>query len=118
LLVGEGQFEQAQVLDVALVVGHDAFLEPLPEAGVEKGVLEVFAPQSAVADAGLGQGPVEIQHADEAGPDAAPIGHRKDWAAMGGQAGQNVMGVLPDGLGYNHRGIRVEFAEHRHAHFL
>jgi hypothetical protein len=37
---------------------------------------------------------------------------------MGGQAGQDVVAVLPDGLGHNQRGVRVEVAEHPHAHFL
>ena len=37
---------------------------------------------------------------------------------MGGQARQNVVGVLPDGLRHNHRGVRVEVAEHLDAHLL
>ena len=37
---------------------------------------------------------------------------------MGGQAGQDVMAVLPDAFRHNHRGVRVELAEHRDAHLL
>ena len=37
---------------------------------------------------------------------------------MGGQAGQHVMAVLPDALGHDQRGVRVEFAEDLHAHLL
>ena len=103
---------------MALVVGDHAFLEPLAEAVPEEVVLEVLAPQRAVADAGLGQGAVQIQHADQAGPGAAPVGDGEDRAAMGGQAGQDVMAVLPDALGHDQRGIRVELAEHLHAHLL
>ncbi len=38
--------------------------------------------------------------------------------AMGGQAGQYVMAVLPDALGDNQRGAGVQLAEHLDAHFL
>jgi len=37
---------------------------------------------------------------------------------MGGQAGQNVMAILPDALRDNQRGDRVEPAEHLDAHLL
>ena len=37
---------------------------------------------------------------------------------MGGEAGQHVVAVLPDGLGHDQRGRRIEFAEDLHAHLL
>ncbi len=103
---------------MALVVGEAAGLEPLAEALSKEGVREILAPEGAVGDAGLGQGAVEIQHADQAGPGAAPIGDGEDGAAMGVKPGQDVMAVLPDGFGHDQRGAGIEFAEDFHAHLL
>ena len=83
LFVGDGQFEETQVFDVALVVGDNAFGEPLPQASFEIGVGKIFAPQRAVADAGFGERAVEIQHADQPGPGAAPIGERQNRSFVG-----------------------------------
>ena len=61
------------VLDLAAVVSHGA--DPS-----EKIVGEILAPERAVGDARLGQRAVEIEHADQAGPGAAPVGDGQDRA--------------------------------------
>ena len=118
LLVRQRQFEQAQILDVALVVSDHALGEPLAEAVSEESIGKVLAPERAVADAGLGERPVQVQHADQAGPGAAPVGHGQDGAAMGPEARQDVMAVLPHRFGHDHGGVRVHAAKDLDAHLL
>ena len=112
------QFDRGQVADVALVVGHAAGAEPLAKALLEEGVGEILAPQGAVGDAGFGHRAVEIQHSDQTGPGAAPIGNGQDRPAVGVKAVEQMMAVLPDGFRDDERGGGIELAEDFHAHFL
>ena len=61
---------------------HLAGLEPRAQALEEEGVGEILAPKRAVGHARLGQRAVEVEHADEAGPGAAPVRHGEDRSAM------------------------------------
>ena len=74
---------------------------------------EVLAPDRAVGDARLGQRGVQVEQPDEPGPLAAPVGDGQDRAAMGAQAGQHVVAVLPDGLGHDDRRVRVDARRRR-----
>ena len=100
-------------------VMRDATLgQPLIELGFERRVGEGLAPQGGVGDAGLGQRAVEVQHADETGPLAGPVGDGQDRRAMADQAGKNVVGVLPDRLGHDDRRARVDLGEDLEAFLL
>src|SRR5439155_14670845 len=88
------------------------------EAGFEKFIGEIFAPERAVLDARLGHRTVEIEHADKAGPGSTPVRHSQNWSAMGQQSTKNVMTILPDAFGDDEWGIRIEFAKNFHAHLL
>ena len=110
-LVLGGEFQMGEIADVGLIVGNAVGFEPLAEAVLEEGIGEGLAPERGVGDAGLGERGVEIQKADKAGPLAAPIRHGEDGAAVGGQSGQNMMRILPHGLGDDERCIRRDAAE-------
>ena len=101
-----------------MVVRDRACGEPFAQSGAKFRVLERLAPERAVADAGLCHRAVQIQHADEARPGAAPVGDREDGAAVSEQPGQDVMAVLPDAFSDDERGVRIEGPEDFHAHFL
>ena len=60
------------------------------------------------AHAGLGQARGEVEQADQPGELAAPVGDDEDRAAVGAQAGQDVVAVLPDGLDDDERRVRRE----------
>ena len=89
--------------------------EPAPQAVVEEAIVEIVAPERAVLHAGLGQRAVQVQHADQSGPLAAPVGDRQDRPPMGEQPGQDVMAVLPDGLDHDQRRIGGNLPEDFHA---
>ena len=82
-----GHLDLLERLHVRGVVLHLARLEPRAQALEEKRVGEILAPERAVGHARLGQRAVEVEHADEAGPRAAPVGDGEDRPAMRGQAG-------------------------------
>jgi len=115
---GARNLDPAQLGHVARGVGAAAGGQPLLQPAEEVVIGEVFAPQRGVGDTGFGQRAVEIEHAHEPGPGARPVGHRKDRAAVGHQAREDVVGVLPDRLGHNQRRVGVEIGEDRHAFFL
>src|SRR5207253_1024855 len=79
---------------------------------------EIDAPESVVLHAGLGQRAVQVQHADQSGPLAAPVGDRQNRAAMRVQAMEQMMAVLPHGLHHDERRIARDLAEHFHPVFL
>ncbi len=105
-------------LDVGNLVLGDAGLEPLGEFAEEVGVVEVVAPEGGVFHAGLGEAAVEVEHADETGPSAGPIGDGEDRPAVRDEAVKNVVGILPDGLGDDDRRVGVDGREDLHAFFL
>src|SRR5690606_40517397 len=84
----------------------------------EKIVGEIRTPQGTVSNPRLGKRPVEVEHAHQAGPLAAPIGYRKDRSTMGSQPGQYVMGVLPYTLRNNQRCIGRYTFEYLNTHAL
>ena len=96
-------------------VRHAAGLEPLLEAGAELLGREILAPERRVLLAGLGQRAVEVEHADEARPLPGPVGAGEDRPLVRQQAGQHVVRVLPDRLGDDQRGLRVDSGEDLHA---
>ena len=100
------------------VVGDVPDLQPLVQLLLEEIVREGLAPQRRVGDARLGQRAVEVQHADEPRPLARPVGDSQDRRAMADQAGQHVVGVLPDGLGDDDRRLRVDLREDLQAFLL
>ena len=85
------------------VVLDAALGEPGPRALQEEVVRERLAPQRAVWLVRLGEAAVQVEHADEAGPLAAPVGDGQDRALVVDQAGQHVVRVLPDCLGHDDR---------------
>ena len=48
---------------------------------------------------------IEVQHADQAGPFAAPVGDGEDGSAMGVEAVQDMMAILPDRLDHHQRRV-------------
>ena len=105
-------------LDVRGVVLDLAGLEPERRPLRKNVVGEVLAPERAVVHARLGERAVEVEHADEAGPGAAPVGDGEDGAAVGGEAGEDMMAVLPDRLGDDERRVGGDVAEDFHAVLL
>jgi hypothetical protein len=95
-----------------------AGFEPLGEIAFEEVVLEIFGPDGGVLDAGLGERAVEVEHADEAGPLAGPVGDGEDGGAVGGEAVEDVVGVLPDGFGDDEGNLGIDFSEDFHPLFL
>src|SRR6266568_3925198 len=93
LLVGSREFDQVQILHVALIMTEVAAAEPLAQAPLEIGIGEALAPNCAVMNTRFGQRPVEIQQAHQAWPRPAPIGDGEDWAAVSAQTGKDVMAV-------------------------
>ena len=81
-------------------------------------IAEILRPDGGVLDAGLGQRTIQIQHADQAGPGAAPVGDSQDGALVGDQAMQNVMRILPDALRDNQRGLGINPRKNAHAFLL
>ena len=64
------------------VVDDAAAGEPFAQAAFEEVVGKVQAPQGAVFNAGFGEGAVEVEHADEAGPLPRPVGKGEDGTAV------------------------------------
>ena len=62
--------------------------------------------------------PLILRHADESGPLAGPVGDGEDGAAMGGEAGEDVVGELPNRFGHDEGGVGVDFFEDLHAVLL
>ena len=91
---------------------------PLAEAVEEEGIVEVLGPDGAELDARLAQTAVEVEHSDQAGPLATPVGDGEDGPAMAEQAGEDVMAILPDGLDDDERGGGVDGGEDIHSHAL
>ena len=98
-------FDAVERLDVAEVVLDRLAVEPAAQAVQEELVGEVLAPEGGVADAGLRQRAVQVEHADQARPLAAPVGDGQDRPLVGIEPVQDVMAVLPDGLGHDQRRV-------------
>ncbi len=92
--------------------------QPRAEALKEGLVAEVVAPEGTVLHACLGQGAVEIEHADEPRPGAAPVGDGQDRALVGEQTLQEMVAILPDRLGNDDWRILRDIAEDLHAVLL
>ncbi len=113
-----GQAGGIEVAHVAGVVIDLALANPLADAAPEELVGEVFAPDGAVFDAGLGQRAVEVEHAHQAGPLPAPVGDGEDRATMVAQTGQHMMAVLPHRFGDDQTSVGINVLEDLHAHAL
>ncbi|MFM1942848.1 MAG: hypothetical protein RI897_1830 [Verrucomicrobiota bacterium] len=113
-----GELDFIERSDVIGGVLAGAFIEPLLEVGGELGVGEVFAPESGEWDAGFGEAAVEVEHTDEAGPSAGPVSDCEDGSLVGGEAVEDVMGVLPDRFGDDEGGFGVDIAEDFETFFL
>ena len=100
------------------VVRDATRLEPLPQFCAEKVVREIFAPQRRVAHTGLRERTVEVQHADEPRPLAAPIRDSQNRPAMRREPGEDVMRILPHRLGDDERRIGIHVAENFEAELL
>src|ERR1022692_4360572 len=118
LLIGRRKFRKRQIFYVTLVVGNDAFSQPLPQTALEQAVGKFFAPQGTIFDAGLGQRTIKIEHANQPRPGAAPVGEGQNWATMREQARQYVMAVLPHPFRHNQWCIWIKLPEDSHPHFL
>ena len=105
---GFGNFEIAEAVDVA--GRHDGAggrSSQRRSPSRKNVVLKSATPEGAVLHAGFGQRAVEVQHADESRPLAAPVGDGQDGASMGEESGEHVMAVLPDGFDDDQRSIRA-----------
>src|SRR5437899_910443 len=80
--IGGRKLHSVEIFDVALIVSNASRLKPFTQAGRKIRVGEVLAPKSAVPNARFGHGTIEVQHADEPWPCAAPIGDRQDGATV------------------------------------
>ncbi len=109
-----GQLEVGERLRVAGVVHHRLAVQPLAQARQEAFVLERLRPQRGVRHTGFGEGAVQIEHAHQAGPLAAPVGDGENGALVGKQAAENVVGVLPHSLHHNQRSRRRNVLEDLH----
>ena len=98
--------------DVGEVVPDLPPLHPLLQSLEEEVVREVLAPERAERDAGLCQTGVQVQHPDQSGPGAAPVGDGEDGALVREQSGEHMMAVLPDRLGDDHRCVGRNGPEH------
>ena len=72
------QLEVAAPAHVMILMTKQPTLQPAPKTVVEEVIFEVGAPESAVLHARLGKGPIQVEHTDESGPLAAPVGDRED----------------------------------------
>ena len=114
-----GNLELRQRLHVAGVVHQMVRRSSQRFSPLQKEIVgEIFAPQRVVVHAGLGQRSVEIEHADQAGPFAAPVGDGQDRALMRIQPVQHMMTVLPDGLHHHQRRGARDIAKNLHAVLL
>src|SRR6059058_856497 len=82
VLVFRRQFQKSQIADMALVVCDQAIRQPLLEPVAKKGIAEILAPQRAIANARFGHRSIEIEHAYQSRPRAAPIRYRENWSTV------------------------------------
>jgi len=118
LFVCQWQLEHREVPDVALVVGNNPLAQPLAKAVSEEAIGEILAPKGAIAHSHFSERAVEIQHPDQPGPSATPVGDCKNRSLVSEEAGEQMLAILPDGFCDDQRGLRIELAKHREAHFL
>jgi hypothetical protein len=85
------------------------FGEPRARLCLEEIIGEILAPDGGVFDAGLGERAVEIEHADQAGPGAGPIGDGEDGAAVADQAGNTWWLSIARRFGDDERGARDRY---------
>ena len=104
--------------DVPRLVRAFAGLEPVMQVGAEVFVGEILAPEGRVFHARFRERAVEIEHADEAGPGARPIGNRENRPAVRDQSAEHVVRILPDRLGYDDGRFGVNVGEDFHAFLL
>ena len=97
---------------VARVVVDRPRAEPGVEMPLEARTREVVGPDRGVGHARLRERAVEVEHADEAGPLARPVGRREDRPGVRREAGKNVVGILPDGFGHDERHVAIDPREH------
>ena len=99
--LGGRQPGSVEVAHVRRIVLDLAALHPSLECLASPFVAEVLAPDGAVRHACLGHRGVQVQQAHQAWPLAAPVGRGQDRSALGLEAGQHVVAVLPDRLGHD-----------------
>ena len=118
LAVLGGDFHFFERDDVPRLVRALARFEPVVQPLAEILVGEILAPERGVFDAGLGERAVEIEHADQSGPGARPVGDGEDRPAVRDQAAQHVVRVLPDRLGDDDGRLGIEAGEDVHSFAL
>ena len=92
--------------------------EPLVELRHGPLVGEVGTPERRVLDPGLGEARGEVQEPDEPREVAGPVRDDENRSAVGAQAREHVVAVLPDRLDDDERGIRRQRLEHLDARAL
>src|SRR5271157_6592733 len=112
LFCGRSNLQRAEWVHLTLIVADGLPLQPALKPVEEILIAKIFAPQSLIRNASLGQGTIEIQHADQAGPLPTPIGDGQDRAAMMPEAGEHVMAVLPDRFRNDDRSILGDLTKH------
>src|SRR5271167_1656802 len=76
------QLKIVQRMNMTSVVTDRLTLEPEIKSPKKEIVREIDAPQRVVANAGFSQRSVEIEHADQSWPFAAPVGDSQDRPSM------------------------------------
>ncbi len=103
---------------MASVVADRLAFKPTIKALEKEIVGEIDAPQRVVTNTGFGQRSIEVEHADQARPFAAPIGDGQDGPLMRVQSVEQMMSVLPDGLHHYQRRSGGNISENLHSIFL
>ena len=73
-----GTFRSLKRCDMTVVVSKQPAFQPSPQPFDEELILKIGTPERAVLNAGFGKRAVEVQHAHQSGPLAAPIRNRED----------------------------------------
>src|ERR1700719_3741666 len=105
-------------MNMASVVADWLAFKPTIESLEKEIVREIDAPQRVVTNAGFGQRSIEVEHADQTRPFAAPVGDGQDRPLMRVQSVEQMMRVLPDGLHHNQRRSGRNISENLHAILL
>src|SRR5205823_1669706 len=113
-----GHAQIVQRVNVARIMIQLFAIQPTLQPIQKKSVTEVDAPERVISHGCLGKRAIQIKHADQTGPLAAPVRHGENWTAVGIQAVQHVMAVLPYSFYNDQRSVVRDLAKNFHAILL
>ena len=91
-------------VQVAQIMANAPRREPPAQMGAEPIILEIDAPKAGEFHPSLDQRAIEIEQPHQPRPGARPVRNRQDRPLVGNQTGQNVLRILPHGLGHDQGG--------------